>query len=208
MASSNSQGPGRPTARTTSSARKSAESRWTSWGVTLRGVWERSLEMRALWMAIFVLVGTWSLLPKRALPAPDLGDGAGTGPTIGAASWQWGVTPDCAAPEGANAFIEFALQPQYLAMWSNTIGLFPASQAALDQTELYQEGGPLEVFFDLSEAQAVIRPPTPGYATMALIFREALLDIANGADVQTTLDAAVDEIEADIEANNGYGFTE
>ena len=104
------------------------------------------------------------------------------------------MTPDCEAPEGANAFIEFALQPQYLAMWSNTIGLFPASQAALDQTENYQEGGPLEVFFDLSEAQSLIRPPTPGYATMALIFREALLDIANGADVQTTLDAAVDEI--------------
>ena len=142
------------------------------------------------------------------LPAADLGNGAGTGPTIGAGSWQWGVTPDCEAPEGANAFIEFALQPQYLAMWSNTIGLFPASQAALDQTENYQEGGPLEVFFDLSEAQSLIRPPTPGYATMALIFREALLDIANGADVQTTLDAAVDEIEADIEANNGYGFSE
>ena len=35
---------------------------------------------------------------------------------------------------------------------------------------------------------------------------EALADIANGADVATALDAAVDEIDADIEANNGYGF--
>jgi multiple sugar transport system substrate-binding protein len=138
------------------------------------------------------------------LPAPDFG----SGPRIGAASWQWGVTPDCEYPEGANDYIEFSLQPEYLAECSNTIGLFPASEAALELTELYQEGGSLEVFYDLSAAQALIRPPTPGYATMALIFRDALLDIANGADVQTTLDAAVDEIEADIEANNGYGFSE
>ena len=47
---------------------------------------------------------------------------------------------------------------------------------------------------------------TPGYATAALIFEKALADIANGADVQDTLDAAVDEIDQDIEDNMGYGF--
>ena len=75
-------------------------------------------------------------------------------------------------------------------------------------TEMYQEGGPLAVFFDLSQAQAVIRPPTPAYTNIALTFINAMLDIANGADVQTTLDAAVDEIDADIAANDGYGFSE
>ena len=34
-----------------------------------------------------------------------------------------------------------------------------------------------------------------------------MADIANGADVINALDAAVDEIDADIEANDGYGFT-
>ena len=33
-----------------------------------------------------------------------------------------------------------------------------------------------------------------------------MADIANGADVINALDAAVDEIDADIEANSGYGF--
>jgi multiple sugar transport system substrate-binding protein len=32
-----------------------------------------------------------------------------------------------------------------------------------------------------------------------------MADISNGADVADTLDAAVDEIDADIEANQGYG---
>ena len=37
------------------------------------------------------------------------------------------------------------------------------------------------------------------------VFEKALADIANGADVADTLDAAVDEINTDIERNSGYG---
>ena len=37
------------------------------------------------------------------------------------------------------------------------------------------------------------------------VFEKALADIANGADVADTLDAAVDEIDIDIENNKGYG---
>ena len=136
------------------------------------------------------------------LPAPDFGEG----PVIGAGSWQFGVAADSENPEGANAFIEFAAQPKYLAAFSETTGLIPATPEAASMTENYAEGGPLAVFFDLSENQALIRPPTPGYVVAALVFEKTLADIANGADVQDTLDAAVDEIEADIENNSGYGF--
>lgn len=136
------------------------------------------------------------------LPAPDFGNGS----TIGAASWQFGVSANSEHADGANAFIEFALQDKYLAAFTEGIGLIPATASAAAMTENYSEGGPLEVFFELSEAQALIRPPTPGYVVMALVFEKALADIANGADVQDTLDAAVDEINADIENNSGYGF--
>jgi multiple sugar transport system substrate-binding protein len=138
------------------------------------------------------------------LPAPDFGNGS----TIGAGSWQFGVSADTEHPEGANAFIEFALQDEYLAAFSDGIGLIPATASAAALSELYAPGGPLEVFFGLSEAQALIRPPTPAYLSAALTFEKAMADIANGADVATALDAAVDEIDADIEANAGYGFGE
>ena len=46
---------------------------------------------------------------------------------------------------------------------------------------------------------------SPGYPVAAKIFEKALADIANGADVEATLDAATDEIDADIEKNGGYG---
>jgi len=136
------------------------------------------------------------------LPAPDFGSGS----VIGAASWQFGISSTSEHKEGANAFIEFAIQDEYLAAFSDGIGLIPATANAAAMSASYAEGGPLEVFFGLSEAQALVRPVTPGYATMALIFEKALADIANGADVLDTLDAAVDEINSDIEDNSGYGF--
>ena len=72
-------------------------------------------------------------------------------------------------------------------------------------TENYKAGGPLEVFFSLSNEQALVRPVTPGYVVQAKVFEKALADIANGADVADALDAAVDEINTDIERNKGYG---
>jgi len=154
--------------------------------------------------------GNWAAVPALEafgddmlfLPAPDFGQG----PKIGAGSWQFGISADSEYPEGANAFIEFALQPEYSAAFSDVLGLAPTTLDAAALTENYAPGGPLEVFFGLSQAQALIRPPTPAYLSAALTFEKAIADITNGADVINALDAAVDEIDADIEANNGYGF--
>lgn len=153
--------------------------------------------------------GNWRAVATMAevddvlfLPAPDFGNG----PKIGAASWQFGVSASCPSPEGAAAFIEFALQDEYLAAFSDALGLIPATASAAQMTENYKDGGPLAVFYDLSNAQALVRPVTPGYIVDAKIFTKLLADIANGADVADTLDAAVDEIDADIERNEGYGF--
>jgi multiple sugar transport system substrate-binding protein len=71
--------------------------------------------------------------------------------------------------------------------------------------ETFAAGGPLAVYLEPPERQALVRPVTPGYVVAAQVFEKALSDIANGADVADTLDAAVDEIENDIEANSGYG---
>ena len=152
--------------------------------------------------------GNWAAVAHMAevedmlfLPAPDFGNG----PKIGAASWQFGISASSDNPDGAAAFIEFALDDKYLAAFSDGIGLIPSTPSAAGMTENYKAGGPLEVFFGLSEAQAVLRPVTPGYVVAAKVFEKALADIANGADVADTLDAAVDEINADIERNGGYG---
>ena len=51
----------------------------------------------------------------------------------------------------------------------------------------------------------MLRPVTPGYVVQSQVFQKAAADIADGADVATVLDTAVDEIDADIENNQGYG---
>ncbi|MGD1885784.1 MAG: extracellular solute-binding protein [Cohaesibacteraceae bacterium] len=156
----------------------------------------------------FAWNGNWAAVGHLAevddlvfLPAPDFGNGS----VIGAASWQFGVSATSENPDGAAAFIEFAIQDEYLAAFSDGIGLIPSTPSAAAMTDTYQEGGPLNVFFGLSQTQALVRPVTPGYVVAASIFEKALADIANGADVADTLDAAVDEIDRDIERNSGYG---
>ncbi len=155
--------------------------------------------------------GNWAAIPALEafgddllfLPAPDFGNG----PKIGAGSWQFGVSSESQHKDGANAFIEFALQDKYLAAFSDGIGLIPSTLSAAALTKNYAPGGPLEIFFELSNQQALIRPPTPAYLSAALTFEKALADIADGANVVDALDAAADEINADIEANGGYGFS-
>ena len=159
------------------------------------------------WMGNWAGVATLSEVGDDLifLPAPDFGHGN----IIGAASWQLGISSaavERGTAAGASAFIEFAIQDEWLTAFSDATGLAPATANAAAMSENYSAGGPLEVFYELSNQQALIRPVTPGYATLALIFEKALADIANGADVQDSLDAAVDEIEADIEDNGGYGF--
>jgi multiple sugar transport system substrate-binding protein len=135
------------------------------------------------------------------LPAPDFGNGG----VIGAGSWQFGIAATSENAEGANAFIEFTLQDKYLAAFSDGIGLIPSTTSAAAMTENYADGGALVAYFDLSVQQALVRPVSPGYVVAAKVFEKALADIANGADVADTLDAAVDEINTDIERNGGYG---
>ncbi|MBO3759966.1 extracellular solute-binding protein [Ciceribacter sp. L1K22] len=136
------------------------------------------------------------------LPAPDFGNG----PKIGAGSWQFGISAKSQNPEGAAAFIEFAIQDKYLAEFSDAIGLVPATSTAAQMTENYKDGGPLAVFFGLSDKQGTLRPETPAYAVISPTFQKALTDIADGADVADTLDAATDTIDDNIEKNGGYGF--
>jgi multiple sugar transport system substrate-binding protein len=154
------------------------------------------------WNGNWAALGALSAFPDTVfLPAPDFGNG----PKIGAASWQFGVSATSKNPAGAAAFIEFALQDKYLAAFSNGIGLIPATPSAAAMVDNYKAGGPLAVFVDYSARTALVRPVTPGYVVQAKVFEKALADIANGADVAATLDAATDEINADIEKNGGYG---
>jgi multiple sugar transport system substrate-binding protein len=134
------------------------------------------------------------------LPPPNFG----SGPKIGAGSWQFGVSATCDQAEGANQFIEFILQDKYIVAFANRIGLIPATATAAAEVPNYAPGGPFAIFVDLSNEFAVLRPPTPAYLKMSTIYEKAVADIINGANAKQALDAAADEIDADLVDNGFY----
>jgi multiple sugar transport system substrate-binding protein len=128
------------------------------------------------------------------LPAVDFG----TGPKIGAASWQWGISAQCADADGAWQFIQHVMAPENVALMSETTGLVPTTAEGAALTTNYQEGGPFRIFFDMADRFAVLRPATPGYLRISSEFEQAGIKLRDGANVQDTLDDAVDAIDQDI----------
>ncbi|MDO5720844.1 MAG: extracellular solute-binding protein, partial [Actinomycetaceae bacterium] len=158
-----------------------------------------------------VYTGGWKVLEAQetlgedeilVLPPVDFGHGA----RVGGGSWQWGVSAACQDQETANSFIDHLMQDEYLIQYSNTTGTFPSRPSATEKTKLYGAGGALEPLAKIAEKYALLRPPTPGYAVISSVFDKAMHDIMSGADVQTTLDQAVKDIDANIQSNDGYGL--
>ena len=136
------------------------------------------------------------------MPPPAYGET----PVVGGASWQWGISSNCENPDGAWAYIEFLLGAENVAAMSNATGLIPATASGAALTETYGPDGPLSIFVDISSNFSVMRPETPAYPVIANTFESAAREIALGANVQDTLDDAVDAIDQNIADNNGYGF--
>jgi multiple sugar transport system substrate-binding protein len=135
------------------------------------------------------------------LPMVDFG----SGPKTGTGSWAWAITSDCENPEGAWALIEFMMSPEQMLIMTDANGAIPSRISVLESNERFAEGGPLNIYFEqLNEGAGVPRPVTPAYPVITRAFANAVAAISTGADVQESLDTAVDEIEQDIENNNGY----
>ena len=84
-------------------------------------------------------------------------------------------------------------------------GAVPARKSAIVKSELYAEGGPLNIFVQqLEGGVALERPVTPAYPVITAAFSDAVNNIVAGADVKTELDKAVEKIDQDIEDNQGY----
>lgn len=122
----------------------------------------------------------------------------------GMGSWNWGITSNADNPEAVWEFMEFLLSPDEILRMTDGNGAVPARKSALEQRDEYQPGGMLYVFREQLNEIALPRPQTPAYPTITSAFAEAVQNIVNGADVQEELDKAVEEIDQDIEDNQGY----
>jgi multiple sugar transport system substrate-binding protein len=154
-------------------------------------------------------VGHWMWTPHSEnlgddlvlIPVPKFGEKAVTG----MGSWNWGITSTCENPDAAWEILEFLISPEEILHMTNANGAVPARKSAIAQSELYGEGGPLNIFVQqLEGGEAVPRPVTPAYPVITEVYATAVQNIVNGADVQAELDKAVELIDQDIEDNQGY----
>jgi len=135
------------------------------------------------------------------LPMPDFG----TGPKTGMGSWNWGITSACKHPEAAAKVLKFLLEPENIKIMTDANGAIPARISVFEADKRFAPGGLLYTFVaQLKAGWGVPRPITAAYPTITTAFSTAFRNIADGADVQTELDKAVDKIDADLKANNYY----
>ncbi|MFF1275865.1 ABC transporter substrate-binding protein [Streptomyces marokkonensis] len=145
------------------------------------------------------------------LPLPDFGNG----PKTGQGSWAWGIGADSKNGKAAGAFLDYLLNDTNVGAMTKANGAVPATRTALAKSELYREGGPLQIFADQlarpcgasdinDSCVAVTRPVTAGYPTITAKFHTALNAIYGGADPQEALRKAARAIDRDFTDNAGY----
>ncbi len=135
------------------------------------------------------------------IPLPDFGHGTRSGQ----GSWSWGITAACPQPGAAARFLDFLLEDRQVLEMTGANGAVPATRSAIEQSEPYAEGGGRHLFaLQLTEGHVVPRPRTPAYPVITSAFEQAFLAIADGGDVESTLQTAAATISRDIEDNDGY----
>ncbi|MFI2431425.1 ABC transporter substrate-binding protein [Streptomyces sp. NPDC018693] len=145
------------------------------------------------------------------LPLPDFGNG----PKTGQGSWAWGIGANTKNAKAAGVFLDYLLNDTNIGAMTKANGAVPATKSALAQSDLYKQGGPLQLFADqlakpcgasdiTASCVAVTRPVTAGYPTVTAKFSEALNAVYGGTDPKSALEKAARAIDQDFSDNAGY----
>jgi multiple sugar transport system substrate-binding protein len=136
------------------------------------------------------------------VPLPDFGEGTVTG----MGSWQWGLTSGGADGDAVWRFLTYLLRPDQIHRMTEANGAIPATDSAVKLSPEYAEGGAEHLFIEqLTGGVARPRPRTPAYPAITEAFSRAFPKIMiDRAPVKATLDEAVDAIDKDLAAHDGY----
>ncbi|WP_432133637.1 MULTISPECIES: ABC transporter substrate-binding protein [unclassified Streptomyces] len=145
------------------------------------------------------------------LPLPDFGNG----PKTGQGSWAWGIGAGTKNAKASGVFLDYLLNDANVGAMTKANGAVPGTKSALAASDLYKQGGPLQLFADqlakpcgdkdiTRSCVAVTRPVTAGYPTVTAKFSEALNAIYGGTDPKSALEKAARAIDRDFSDNAGY----
>ncbi|MFP4643655.1 MAG: extracellular solute-binding protein [Spirochaetales bacterium] len=106
---------------------------------------------------------------------------------------------DSDAPELAQAYIEFLLEDERVAEFSEEVGFFPGTEGGIEEMELDEHG---EVFAEMLVDHSRSYPPTAEWGSFegSDLFTSAVQNIMmDEADVQTALDDVAEEMNAEFD---------
>jgi multiple sugar transport system substrate-binding protein len=145
------------------------------------------------------------------LPLPDFG----TGTKSGQGSLAWGISAQTDKAPAAAEFLAFLMNDESVARMTDGNGAPPGTESVTTASDLYGEGGPLQLYAEAlartcgsgpptKECVAIPRPGTPAWPTISTQFAKAWFAAYNGADAQTELDRAARIIDLDYQDNDDY----
>ena len=145
------------------------------------------------------------------MPLPDFGNGTKSGQ----GSWAWGISSATDNASAAGKFLDALMADTAVGEMTDVNGAPPATASALAASELYKEGGPLQLFADQLAATCgtdaptpdcvtVPRPITPGYAVISADFSEAFFSAYQGGDTADLLGKAAASIDVEFKDNDNF----
>jgi multiple sugar transport system substrate-binding protein len=107
------------------------------------------------------------------------------------------------------------MSDEWVALMTDGNGAPPGTETVTAASELYGEGGPLQLYAEAlartcgsgpptEDCVAIPRPGLPAWPTISTQFAKAWFAAYNGADAQSELDRAARIIDLDFEDNDDY----
>ena len=153
------------------------------------GTGETALDWNGHWMAQSHLDAKGEKL--IILPLPRIGEH----PSAASGSWCWAVSTHTTQPEASAAWLRWVLDPEKgILPMVQANGALPSRASAYPQLPRFSKP-PFSTFRTLQEHHARARPRTPVYPNLTRSFAAALRDIANGADVQDSLNQSANSVQ-------------
>jgi ABC-type glycerol-3-phosphate transport system substrate-binding protein len=110
--------------------------------------------------------------------------------------WNVSMSAFTEHPDEAWAVLDWVTNERH-AEWVENSGYLPARYSVIETAEKFKEY-PWSVFMDQLQNCAATRPATPQYSFFFDVFKRAVVDISIGQEVQSTLDGAAAELQAEL----------
>jgi multiple sugar transport system substrate-binding protein len=180
---------------------------YTEWKVAPQGMFDPNLPIEAFGTGrvAMLLAGTFHMdtlkrtypnLDYAVAPHPYFERGKPVTPT---GAWHIGVNPRTQKSEAALGFIKAMMGEEMQALWFKLRPYPPVVQSMWTREAATFASDGWKIARHELDHTAIPRPATPGFREYEDLVRVALRDIQTGADVKTTLTAAAQKIDREMQ---------